>query len=422
MGKGMACSMLIDQSDLRCTFGAGSGITTEFIAIEKCCLSRFDSYIKLLNISGPIAALYDTNTFCADNLVRPAVDQEIILSADGLHADEKAVGEVLSRLRPDAKAIVALGSGTIHDVARYCAYERALKLISCPTAASVDGFCSNVAAMTWNGSKKTLPAVAPSLVLADLSVIAAAPVRLAKSGIGDILGKYIALADWKISNILTGERYAEKIAETMTSAVNIINDCSAGILTGDSDAYEKLIYGLLLSGLAMQVFGNSRPASGAEHHISHLIEMHPSPLGLSSTALHGEKVGVGTIIMSETYHRFAANSRTDRLHYSFTPVTRENILPYFGCLTGSIMEENKSDCLLQLNPDSLYYKWGEVCREINAIPNPDILLALYERLGLKRRLQDIGVDEDKKNQLVLLCPLVRNRLTLARIIRQIAVH
>lgn len=417
----MACNMLINRSDLQCAFGVGSDITTEFIVIEKGCLSRFDSFIKPLNINGPIVALYDTNTFCADNLVRPAVDQEIILPADGLHADEKAVGEVLYRLRPDARAIVAMGAGTIHDVARYCAYKRSLKLISCPTAASVDGFCSNVAAMTWNGGKKTLPAVAPTLVLADLSLIAAAPIRLAKSGIGDILGKYIALADWKIAHILTGERYAVKIAETMSSAVNIINDCSAGVLTGDPDAHEKLIYGLLLSGLAMQVFGNSRPASGAEHHISHLIEMHPSPLKLSSMALHGEKVGVGTIIMSEVYHRFAANKTADKLHYSFTPIKRENILPYFGHLTDGILEENKSDCLLSLNPSSLYDKWDEVCREIAAIPKPDILLNLYENLGLKCSLTDIGVDEDKKNKLVFLCPLVRNRLTLARIIRQIFV-
>lgn len=413
--------MLIDQSDLLRAFGVGCCITTELMVIEKGCLSQFDSYIKQLGINGPIMALYDTNTFCADNLVRPSAYQEIILAADGLQADEKAVGEVLNKLNPDVKVIVALGSGTIHDIARCCAYKRSLKLISCPTAASVDGFCSNVAAMTWNGSKKTLPAVAPTLVLADTSVIAAAPIRLAKSGIGDILGKYIALADWKIAHILIGEKYTERIAETMESVLKIINNYSREILIGNFDAYEKLIYGLLLSGLAMQVFGNSRPASGAEHHISHLIEMHPLPLGLSSTALHGEKVGVGTIIMSEAYHRFAEYKALDKIHYSFTPITKENVFSFFGNLTDGILEENKSDCLMLLNPSSIHDKWSDICQVIDTIPKPDVLQSFYESLGMKCSLQDIGVDENKKNQLVFLCPLVRNRLTLARIMKQIIV-
>lgn len=413
--------MVIDQSDLLRAFGVGGYITTEFIVIEKGCLSQFGSYVKQLGIKGPIIALYDTNTFCADKFVRPFVDQEIILAADGLHADEKAVGEVLKKIRPDVKAIVAFGSGTIHDIARYCAYKKSLKLISCPTAASVDGFCSNVAAMTWNGTKKTLPAVAPTLVLADISVIAAAPMRLAKSGIGDILGKYIALADWKIAHILTGEKYVEKIAETMSSVLEMIKNCSREILVGSLEAYEKLIYGLLLSGLAMQVFGSSRPASGAEHHISHLIEMHPLPLGLNSTALHGEKVGVGTIIMSEAYHKFAANRSLDKLRYSFKPITKENILPYFGDLTEGILEENKSDCLLLLDPCNLHDKWNDICQVIDSIPKADILQSFYKSLNLKCSLQDIGVDENKKNQLVFLCPLVRNRLTLARVMKQIIV-
>lgn len=414
--------MLINRSDLQNIFGNASEITTELIVIEKSCLSKFESCIKMLDINGPIAALYDTNTVNADSLIRPVADQSIVLPADGLHADDKAVTEVLNKLHPDIKAIVAVGSGTIHDIARYCAYKRSIKLISCPTAASVDGFCSNVAAMTWNGVKKTLTAVAPVLVLADIDVISSAPVRLAKSGIGDIYGKYIALADWKIAHILTGEKYSSKIAEAMVQAVSTINDCSAGVIAGDICAYEKLMYGLLLSGLAMQAFGNSRPASGAEHHISHLIEMHPLPLEIYSEALHGEKVGVGTIIMSELYHNFIASNTADTIGYSFTPVIRENVLTYFGNLTDGILEENKSDCLLNLDPCSLHDRWDQVCQEISRIPEPHILYNLYESLGLKCSLKDIGVEENKKGQLIFLCPLVRNRLTLARIIRQTVLH
>ena len=78
-----------------------------------------------------------------------------------------------------------------------------------------------------------------------------------------------------------------------------------GILRSEEAAYENLMYGLLLSGLAMQMMGNSRPASGAEHHISHMIEMEPAGLGVRSDALHGEKVGVGTLLAMEEYRRLA---------------------------------------------------------------------------------------------------------------------
>lgn len=95
----------------------------------------------------------------------PYAEQEIILPSKGLHADEKAVARTLAELHGDTKVLIAVGSGTIHDIACYCAHERGLHFVSCPTAASVDGFCSTVAAMTWHGYKKTLPAVAPEIQL-----------------------------------------------------------------------------------------------------------------------------------------------------------------------------------------------------------------------------------------------------------------
>ena len=203
-----------------------------------------------------------------------------------------------------------------------------IDFVSCPTAASVDGFCSSVAAMTWHGCKKTLTAVAPKLVVADTDIIKKAPVRLAKSGFGDMIGKYIALADWKIGNILTGEFYCEKIANMTLEATKEVLQAIEGIINGCDEAYEKLIFGLLLSGLAMQMMGNSRPASGAEHHISHLIEMSPPSLNVKSDALHGEKVGVGTLIALREYKRLAM--LPSPIFTDYTPVTNEVISSVFG--------------------------------------------------------------------------------------------
>ena len=96
---------------------------------------------------------------------------------------------------------------------RYLAYQYKIPFISVPTAASVDGFVSNVAAMTWKGLKKTVPAVAPLAVFADTDIFAHAPRRLTASGVSDLLGKYICLADWKIASLLTGEYICSEIIE-----------------------------------------------------------------------------------------------------------------------------------------------------------------------------------------------------------------
>ena len=91
--------------------------------------------------------------------------------------------------------MIAVGSGTIHDITRYHAYERKIPFFSVPTAASVDGYVSTVAAMTWHGFKKSFTAVSPVVVIADTDIFSKAPMRLTASGVADLLGKYTALAD-----------------------------------------------------------------------------------------------------------------------------------------------------------------------------------------------------------------------------------
>ena len=302
--------MILDSRKLNgpCACGRNHVMNTRAAVIEEGCLEKFETYLEEYGITGKRAAVYDENTYHAKNLVRPKAEQEIVLNPENLHANELATGAVLEKLDPDVKLLIAVGSGTIHDTTRYCANKLGIPFIACPTAASVDGFCSTVSAMTWGGYKKTLPGVAPDIVLADVSVIKEAPLYLALSGVGDILGKYTALADWKIAHALTGEFFCPTIEGMTRDAVKAVYECCEKVGERDSHAMEQLTYALLLSGLAMQLMGNSRPASGAEHHISHLIEMEPEALGVHSHALHGEKVGVGTALVSGVYHELAAIS------------------------------------------------------------------------------------------------------------------
>ena len=284
-----------------------------------------------------------------------------------------------------------------------------------PTAASCDGFCSTVAAMTWEGYKSTMTCEAPILVAADLNVIAKAPAYLTASGVGDILGKFVALADWRMAHLLTGEHFCQRIHDIMADATQRVWDNCLATREGDLAAYEAVTYGLLMSGLAMQMMGSSRPASGGEHHISHLIETEPLRLGVHSDALHGEKVGVGTVLASNEYHRLAASEDIRGHVLPYAQVDMAWLRDYFGeKLWPAAYSENQRDCLSQVTPERLTECWPEMRRIVASIPEGETVRQRLADLGAKQSLADLGVPEEKLPELLRISPLVRNRLTLMR--------
>ena len=410
--------MIIDSKVYggHCTCGREHPMDTKLSIVEAGCLRDLDEYIGQCGLSGFRTVIYDENTYRATEGLHPAADQQIILDPDNLHANEHGVELVMGRLSEDAEYLIAVGSGTVHDITRYCAYLRKIPFVSCPTAASVDGFCSSMAAMTWEGAKKTLTAVAPTLVVADLDVISKAPAFLARSGFGDMIGKYIALTDWRIGHILTGEFYCSRIAELTEQATRDVLDSADGIASGDPAAFEKLTGGLLLSGIAMQMLGYSRPASGAEHHISHCIEMEPDGLGIRSDALHGEKVGVGTLMALKEYHRLAA--LPDECWGDYPGIDQRRVQAVFGDrLSRQILEENRKDAAAGITGANIRAHLEEIRREIGKLPREADLRGAYTRLGVKADLGDIQVDPALAQQLLDASPMVRNRLTLMRLRR-----
>lgn len=405
----------------RCACGREHQMTTKTAVIEPGCLEKFDEIMERYGVSGKRCALYDENTYAAAGAKRPGAQQEIVLAPAGLHADESSTARVLAELEEDVEVIVAVGAGTVHDIARYCAHERGCRFVACPTAASVDGFCSNVAAMTWHGYKKTLPAVAPEIVVADTDIIKNAPIRLAGSGVGDILAKYTALADWRIARLLIGEHFCRKICGIMDEAVETVVSRTDGILTGDEGAFAALTYALVMSGIAMQMMGNSRPASGAEHHISHMIEMEAAALNAVSSALHGEKAGVGAVLAAGEYRRLARIEDIESCLRPYRPAAEEEIEAVYGRdLAQAIVRENREDCLAGVTRSRLAEKWPEVRAIVAQLPEEGEISAILAKLSAKRSLEDIGIPDSKKELLLDWSPLVRNRLTLMRVRRMIA--
>ena len=262
-----------------CACGRTHEIVVDDMIIEKGAIQRLPHIMKTYYSEyKTIAMLCDDNTYAAAGKLVEELLPGIItirLNPENLHADEHGVEAAQKQLDKYAGIdfLIAAGSGTIHDITRYHAYEKKLPFLSIPTAASVDGYVSTVAAMTWHGFKKSFTAVSPRFVLADSEIFSKAPLRLTASGVADLLGKFTALCDWRIAHALTGEYICDTVVDMEYKVLKELCENLDGIRNHDLSAYENLMYGLLLSGIAMQMIGNSRPASGAEHHMSHLWEM-----------------------------------------------------------------------------------------------------------------------------------------------------
>ena len=411
----------IEDYSKPCSCGKEHRIDVKEIIIESGAARKLGKELK----EGYLSEYRRPWILCDENTLAAAADvlketfemcDKLVLNPKGLHADNHAVDLVEERLPADADLLLAVGSGTVHDLSRYVAFHRGIPFVSVPTAASVDGFVSTVAAMTWHGMKKTLPAAAPMSVFADPEIFAKAPLRLNASGVGDLMGKYVCLADWKISHLLTGEYYCEEIVGLEQRALETVGGCLKEIAAGDGAACETLMYALILSGLAMQMVGNSRPASGAEHHMSHFWEM--EVVNDTLDALHGEKVAVGTMYVLEKYKSTAQAIREGRCRaHAWDDREEKTVAGVFGekGLYEGIQKENGREMLLDVDPLKLQTALPQIAEILEALPDVKEMESLLAVSGCPKTAADIGLPDSLVPVSLAMSPYVRRRLTWNRI-------
>ena len=201
---------------------------------------------------------------------------------------------------------VAVGAGTLNDLVKLASGELDQPYAVVGTAASMDGYSGFGAPMSQGGVKITMPCPAPAVVLFDLDVAAAAPKAMVASGYGDLAAKIPAGADWILSDAIGLDPIDPLAWDLVQGGVAEALSRPDALAAGDADAYEGLVEGLLLSGLAMQVYKGTRPASGAEHYFSHLWELDHLGADLDPPLSHGYKVAIGTLAMTAFYERFMA--------------------------------------------------------------------------------------------------------------------
>lgn len=289
----------------------GSVINTERIEIDEGALNKLPDFLLFHSFHNP-AIVADQNTYEAagNEICEQLSSQEIqydyhILEGNQhgqIIADEPTLIQLFTAISADTEVLVAVGSGTIHDIVRFVSFKMNKPFISVPTAASVDGFTSRGAPLILKGVKQTVQTSSPIAVFADLAVLAEAPAEMTAAGFGDILGKYTSLLDWHISHLVGGEPFCQSAADMTKNALETCILHLEDIADRNPRGMRVLMNALIGSGLVMLVLGYSRPASGAEHHLSHYWEMEWLRKN-KRQLLHGSKVGVATVIITDLYKK-----------------------------------------------------------------------------------------------------------------------
>ena len=410
-----------------CACGKKHPVSLRALVMERGALDKLPEVIRGLGDYRHLVMICDEHTDVAAGQKAAAVCMPhwtkegksfrricLEVPAHGLHATEEVVAEVMGAMG-DCDLLLAVGSGTIHDITRYIATDRGLDFVSVPTAASVDGFLSSIAAMTWHGVKRSFPAKPPIALVSDSDVLADAPYALTASGVGDLLGKYTAIFDWRVSHLVTGEYICEQVIALEEAALKEVLSCGDAVAAKDPRAVETVMYGLVLSGLAMQMVGNSRPASGSEHHVSHLIEM--DVITRDNPALHGEKVGVAAALVAGKYHALLSLDPKTLPADAYRGVPVAEITRVFGERTQEVLTaENTPDPLADVDAATFIALWPRLkALADETLPTEEAMTRLLVAMGAKSTLEEIDIPASLGDTLWEMSPYVRRRLTLMRL-------
>jgi glycerol-1-phosphate dehydrogenase [NAD(P)+] len=246
------------------------------------------------------------------------------------HADADTVARLRAMLDPGTDAVVAVGSGTLNDLSKMVAFERGCPQLVFATAPSMNGYTSVSASIMVDGVKRSVRTRTPVGVFFDLRVLAAAPLRLIRAGLGDSACRPTAQADWLLAHRLLGRPYRVAPFAMLADDEPALFGQAGALVAGELAVMRHLVRTLVLSGFGMTICGGSYPASQGEHLLSHYVDMMRSPD--LPEAFHGEQIGVCTVAMARLQDRCLARASPPQLHPS--TLAREQLVRHFGPVIG----------------------------------------------------------------------------------------
>lgn len=398
---------LISKGEFVCKCGKKHSAHLKASCICENAVEKLPGFIKKLG-GTKAYILADANTVEAgkaafDVLNRNGTDYKLyVYNEDHIEPDDRTVGRAFLNFDYSCDIVIGVGSGVINDIGKIISRTADLPYIIVATAPSMDGFASSTSSVIRDGLKVSVDSKCPDVVIGDLDILCKAPAFMAASGLGDMLAKYISICEWRIGNIVTGEYYCEEVADIIRFALGKCVENADKILSGDKDAIKSVMEGLVISGIAADYAGVSRPVSGVEHYFSHIWDMRAVEFG-TPMSLHGIQCGIGTLLAIKGYellknHKPDKRSALTQFENFDKSLWLKQINEYLGS-AGDVMIKNAEKCELYNSEkfknrlENICNNWDKIIDIINEeLPDSEEIINILKVINAPVSADEIGID------------------------------
>ena len=334
-----------------------------------------------------IVLVADENTYplCGDTisaLIGEKLAAKKIFGKAIVVPNEASIAAIEAVMPADTDLLVGIGSGVINDLCKHVSFIHNIRYVIVATAPSMDGYASVGAALTLGDMKVTLNARVPYAIVAESTIVGTAPVDMIQSGYGDIVGKYSCLNDWKLAHLINGEYFCQDVYNTVMDIVKQTEYTADALLARDPDAIGKLMEGLVVVGIMMSYVGNSRPASGSEHHLSHFFEI-TGLLDNRPYYLHGIDVLYSAAVTAALREKVLA-CKPPFAPFALDRAAWEADIAriYTKAADGVVELQDKIDFYSKLDTKQFTEKWDEICAILSEAPSKEQMEGYVQSIGL----------------------------------------
>lgn len=332
--------------------------------------------------------------------------------------DEGAIARIEECLTEKTQAIVGVGSGVINDLCKYVSGERELPYMIVGTAPSMDGYASVGAAMILGGMKVTVNRRVPAWIVGDTAVLKDAPMDMIRAGIGDILGKYSCLNDWKLSHLVNGETFCGRVYDLVMDEVRACRENLDAAMRRDEEAIGALMRSLVIVGVCMAYVGNSRPASGSEHHLSHYYEITGVLRGEKYLA-HGVDVAYSTMVTCRLREMLKAEEPSAFAHRFDRAQWEADVRKEYASLADSVIAlQEKGEHFGENRLGQLGAMWDEIRAILDEAPSAQEIGELLKSAGYRREEFLAIYGEEKIRRSIVFAKELKDRYTLLNLMQE----
>ncbi|MCQ2770666.1 MAG: sn-glycerol-1-phosphate dehydrogenase [Clostridia bacterium] len=340
------------------------------------------------------------------------------INVDRIEPDEHAIGSIMLHYDSSCDIMLTVGSGVLNDLGKIVTETAHMPYVIFGTAPSMDGYASGTSSVVRDGLKVSVNSHCPDVVIGDLDILQKSPMRMIQSGLGDMIAKYISIAEWKISKIINDEYYCKTISDLIVTALEKCVKNADGIANRESDAVKAVMEGMVLSGVAANYAEVSRPVSGMEHYFSHVWDMRMVEFGTIAD-FHGIQCGIGTLDCLKVYDEIKKikPNKEKALAYAksfdyeaWQKVLRENLGAGAEQMIKNEAKEQKYNVELHAKRlEKIIAHWDEIIEIINTLPSYEWLSKVFDSVGAPKTVEEISVTKEAERMAFLITKDIRDK-------------